>query len=135
MPKEIWFNLPTKDIKKSKAFYHEIGFNFHPRQFEGDEMFGLVIGDNKTLVFLVREDLFKTFINGNISDTNIGSEFLISIDAESKEEVDALAEKVIKAGGTIFSAPQEFQGWMYGFGFTDLDGHKWNSVFMDSKKR
>ena len=59
---------------------------------------------------------------------------LFSIDAESKDDVDALAKKVTDAGGTLYSNPTEIQGWMYGFGFIDLDGHRWNSVFMDMGK-
>ena len=62
------------------------------------------------------------------------SEILISIDAENKGEVDALAKKVEEAGGTVFAPPAESQGWMYGCAFADLDGHRWNSLFMDFSK-
>ncbi|MNO02730.1 Glyoxalase-like domain protein [compost metagenome] len=55
---------------------------------------------------------------------------LISIDAESKEAVDALLQKVVEAGGIIYGEPQD-QGWMYGAGFADLDGHRWNVLYMD----
>lgn len=59
---------------------------------------------------------------------------MISFDAESREEVDEMAAKVRAAGGTIFGEPGEIRGWMYGFGFADLDGHRWNMVFMDFSK-
>ena len=65
---------------------------------------------------------------------NFGSEVLISFDAESREEVDETARKVFEAGGTVFSKLAEIQGWMYGFAFADLDGHRWNMVFMDFSK-
>jgi predicted lactoylglutathione lyase len=62
------------------------------------------------------------------------NEVLFSISADSREEVEQLAEAVKAAGGQLFSAPKEIQGWMYGCGFSDPDGHKWNSLFMDPEK-
>ena len=59
---------------------------------------------------------------------------MISFDAESREEVDEMARKVFEAGGNIFGEPAEIQGWMYGFAFTDLDGHRWNQLYMDFSK-
>jgi predicted lactoylglutathione lyase len=60
---------------------------------------------------------------------------LISIDAESRNEVEELAQKVEEAGGVLFAKPAENQAWMYGCGFSDLDGHRWNVLFMDYSKR
>ncbi len=48
--------------------------------------------------------------------------------------MDETARKVFDANGTIFSEPAEIEGWMYGFAFADLDGHRWNQVFMDMSK-
>jgi hypothetical protein len=59
---------------------------------------------------------------------------LLSIDAESKAEVDELTKKATKAGGTVFGEPAEHQGWRYGCGFTDLDGHRWNVLYMGMSK-
>jgi predicted lactoylglutathione lyase len=58
---------------------------------------------------------------------------LINFDAESKEEVDMMAEKVRQAGGIIYAEPGESQGWIYAFGFIDLDGHRWSMLYMDMK--
>ena len=59
---------------------------------------------------------------------------LISIDAETKEEVNEMATKVVNAGGNVFSKPSEIQGWMYGCAFADIDGHRWNILYMDINK-
>lgn len=67
-------------------------------------------------------------------DTQKSSEVLISIDAQSKGEVDEFAAKVREAGGNVFAEPAENQGWMYGCGFADLDGHRWNVLYMDLTK-
>ncbi|WP_200810813.1 VOC family protein [Cellulophaga tyrosinoxydans] len=83
---------------------------------------------------LFPEETFKTFSGNAVSDTTKGNEVLINFDAESKEEVDAMAEKVRKAGGKIYAEPGESQGWMYAFGFEDWDGHRWSMLYMDLAK-
>lgn len=130
MAKEIWLNLSVKDINKSKDFFGALGFSFN-QQFESADMACLNVGEKNFNVVLFSENTFKGFTKAEIPDTKNVSEFLISINAESRESVDKLAKKVWDAGGTIFSEPSEIQGWMYGFGFADLDGHRWNLVFMD----
>lgn len=92
------------------------------------------VGEKKITVLFFAEETFKSFTKNEISDTKAGSEILISIDAENMEEVDAIARKVFEAGGKVFSEPAEIQGWMYGCAFADLDGHRWNLVYMDFSK-
>lgn len=77
---------------------------------------------------------FKNFAQNKVADTTKGSEVLINIDAQSREEVDEMAKKVHLAGGKIFAEPEESQGWMYAFGFEDLDGHRWIMLYMDTSK-
>jgi len=133
MTKQIWLNLPVKNVAKAKDFFWKIGFSFN-EQHDTPSSTCMVIGEGNFVVMLFEELLFKSFTQNELTDTQSGSEILISIDAESKEEVDALAEKVTEAGGTVFSPPAESQGWMYGFGFADLDGHRWNVLYMDFSK-
>lgn len=133
MTKQIWLNLPVKNVAKAKDFFWKIGFSFN-EQHDTLSSTCMVIGEGNFVVMLFEELLFKSFAQNELTDTQSSSEILISIDAESKEEVDALAEKVKEAGGTVFSPPAENQGWMYGFGFADLDGHRWNVLYMDFSK-
>ncbi|WP_337099245.1 VOC family protein [Paenibacillus sp. YIM B09110] len=133
MAKELWLSLPVKDLAKSRQFFAELGFSFHPRHEGSDAMAGLIIGDKQVMVMLVPETTFKQFTSHDIADTERGSEVLISFDAESKEEVDELLAKVDRAGGTIYGKPSD-QGWMYGAGFSDLDGHRWNVLYMDESQ-
>ena len=83
---------------------------------------------------LCAESVFQGFTKNNIADTKNATEVLFSFDAESREEVDELEKKVKTAGGAVWAAPGENQGWMYGFGFSDLDGHRWNVLHMDMSK-
>jgi predicted lactoylglutathione lyase len=133
MTKQIWFNLPVKDITKSKEFFKTLGFT--PTQYGNTaESAGFLIGEKNVVIMLFVETAFKNIVANQIADTKQVSEVLISIDAESRKEVDEMAATVIKTGGTLFSKPAEHQGWMYGFGFSDLDGHRWNVLHMDMSK-
>ncbi|MHC0442122.1 VOC family protein [Flavobacterium sp. 3-210] len=133
MTKQIWLNLPVTNIAKAKDFFWKIGFSFN-EQHDTPSSTCMVVGEGHFVVMLFEEMLFSSFSQNAITDTKSSSEVLISIDAESREEVDELAKKVTEAGGTVFAEPAESQGWMYGCGFADLDGHRWNVLFMDFSK-
>jgi len=62
------------------------------------------------------ESVFKNFTRNEIVDAKQATEVLLSIDAESREEVDEITKKAVEAGGTIFGEPGD-KGWMYGSGF------------------
>jgi len=130
MIKELWINLLVKNLVKSKEFYAQLGFLFS-LQFSKD---GFAIGGKKIIVMLIEESAFKKFTRHELSDTKVGTEVLFSIDAESRQEVDEMTNKARNAGGLVFAEPGENQGWMYGSGFADLDGHRWNLLYMDMSK-
>lgn len=132
MTNQLWLNLPVKNIERSKEFFSKLGFSFNTQHGNSPVSASLVIGKN--VVMLFDEASFKAFTKTDITDTSKTNEILISIDAESKEEADELAKKVEQAGGTIYGKPGEKDGWMYGFGFIDLDGHRWNVLYMDMSK-
>ena len=133
MIKKVWLNLPVKNIEISKKFFLEIGFSFN-EQYATPHSTCLSVGENNFAVMLFEETQFASCIQNKITDTQSSSEVLISIDAESRTEVDEFAKKVEEAGGTVFAKPAEIQGWMYGCGFADLDGHRWNMLYMDFSK-
>lgn len=134
MAKELWINLPVKDVEKSKEFFTRIGFSLNTEHCADGEMACVQLGEKQYNVVLFAEETFKVFTKNDLTDTGKSTEILISFDAESRAEIDETARKVFDAGGTIFSEPAEIQGWMYGFAFCDLDGHRWNQVFMDAGK-
>jgi len=134
MIKELWINLPVKDIPASREFYKKIGFKLNPNHPENDQMAAFQVGEKEIGLMLFPEDQFKEFSNHELFDTSQGTNTLFSIDAESPEEVDELAEKVKAAGGTIYGEPGEKDGWMYGCGFIDPNGHRWSVLYMDMSK-
>ncbi|MEO1052082.1 MAG: extradiol dioxygenase [Bacteroidota bacterium] len=132
MTQNLWVNLPVKNLDKSKAFFKQIGFKFN-EQFGGNsaESACLEIGSKPDIVMLFLDTTFQNFSRNDIADTGRGTEVLLSFDAASKEQVDQLATMVKAVGGDVFAAPEEIDGWMYSCGFADLDGHRWNALYMD----
>ena len=131
MTKELWINLPVKDINRSMEFFEKIGFpakkdspGYSPVSAP------ITIGTKNIIIMLFEETAFKSVTRTEIADTSVGSEVMLSFDAESREEVNEIAKKVETAGGTVFGQPTEIQDWMYGCGFTDPDGHRWNVLYM-----
>ncbi|REE68082.1 hypothetical protein A8990_13811 [Paenibacillus taihuensis] len=129
MSQDIWINLPVKDVERSTAFFNAIGYQ--ATSF-GNERAKLAIGQTTILLFPI--ETFEKFTGSRIADTSSNAEVIFSLGADSREEVDAIIQKVEFAGGIIFGKPSENDGWMYGAGFADLDGHRWNLLYMDESK-
>jgi predicted lactoylglutathione lyase len=134
MTKDLWINLPVKDVKKSKDFFTKLGFSFDTKYGNTEHSAGMTVGSKKIVFMLFAESMFKGFINNSVTDSKQSNEVLFSFDAESRAEVDEMAKKVTAAGGTLYAKPAENQGWMYGFAFIDPDGHRWNMLYMDMSK-
>ncbi|HEY6626686.1 MAG TPA: VOC family protein [Ignavibacteriaceae bacterium] len=131
MAKQIFINLPVKDLKKSMVFFEKLGFSFN-MQFTDDSAACLMIGEN-IYAMLLLEKFFKTFTNKEIANAKKLTEVLIAIDVESREEVDEMIRKAVDAGGVTYRNPQD-HGWMYGHSFADLDGHQWEVLYMDESQ-
>lgn len=128
MAKQIFVNLPVKDLKKSIEFFTKLSYTFNP-QFTDENATCMIVGDNIFVMLLV-EPFFKSFTKREIADTSKSNEAIICLSADNREEVDYMVKKALEAGGT---APGEIQdyGWMYNHGFTDLDGHCWEYSYID----
>ncbi len=131
MIKELWLNLPVKNVEEARDFFLEIGFNANPGPGNSAHSASFLIGSKNIVLMLFQEEVFQSFTGIEINDTSKSAQVLFSIDAESRAEVDEMAEKVVAAGGTIYSKASEVQSWMYSCGFADLDGHRWNILFME----
>jgi predicted lactoylglutathione lyase len=134
MPKQFWLSLPVKDINRSKEFFTKLGFTFNTQYGNTENSACLLMGEKNVAVMLFDEPTFKKCISNEPVSLDKAAEVLLSIDAESKEEVDEMVEKAIAAGGKSNHKPKPMEGWMYGCLFTDLDGHRWNVLYMDMSK-
>ena len=132
MPKQIFVNLPVKDLKRSIVFFTQLGFTFN-LQFTDEKAACLIINEGSIYAMLLTEPMFKNFTKKEIADATKTTEVLIAIDIETKEKVDELVKKAAEAGGSIYADAQD-HGWMYQHGFADPDGHQWELLYMDMDK-
>ena len=129
MAMQTFVNLPVKDLTKATEFFTAIGFSFDPL-FTDENATRMIISEDAS-VMLVVEPFFKSFIEPQeIADTSRSREVLVGLSAESREQVDDLADKAIAAGGEALGEPED-EGFMYMRGFRDLDGHQWSFIHMD----
>lgn len=98
--------------------------------FSNDDGACIVITDNIYLMVLTKE-FFQTFTAKDISDSNKTTETILSISADSKEEVDELADKAVQYAGKPSKEAVNELDFMYVRNFQDLDGHMWEVVYMD----
>lgn len=128
MARKIFVNLAVKDLKRSMGFFEKLGFSFN-KQFTDDTAACLVISED-IYAMLLTQAKFKGFTTKELADPTKVSEVLTCLSADSKAEVDRLADTALAAGGTKHMPPMDF-GFMYGRSFNDLDGHVWELVWMD----
>jgi uncharacterized protein len=128
MHKQIFVNLPVRDLKRSMTFFKSLGLSFDPA-FTNDDAACLVIGENIYTMLLV-EKFFQTFTAKPLVDAHGSTEVLVCLSCESRAEVDDLVARAVAAGGRAPRAAQD-HGFMYAHGFEDLDGHIWELVHMN----
>ena len=129
MARKIFVNLPIKNMESSQAFFKSLGFSFNP-QFTNDKGACMVVSEDIFVMLLV-EPFFQTFTKKTIADATATTEAIICLSCDSRAEVDELVKKALAAGGTAPNPVQD-HGFMYGHGFTDLDGHIFELVYMDA---
>jgi hypothetical protein len=128
MLRQIFVNLPIKDMARSQAFFKALGLTFNT-QFTNAQGACLEIAPNIYAMLLV-EPFFQGFTKLPISDATKATEVLIALSCDSREEVHALVARAVAAGATTPNLPQD-HGFMFQHGFADLDGHQWEVFWMD----
>lgn len=128
MFRQIYVNLPVRDLARTRAFFSALGLRFNP-QFSNDQGACLEIADN-IYAMLLTEPFFQGFTKLPVGDARRDTQVLIALSCDSRAEVDDMVAKAVAAGGTTPNAPVD-HGFMFQHGFTDLDGHQWEVFWMD----
>lgn len=123
----IFVNLPVTNLKRSVDFFSELGFTFNP-QFTDDTSTCMIINDTVYVMLLEREK-FQGFIDKPIADPGT-TEAILAFACESTDEVRNLSEKAFAQGARKVNEPQDL-GFMFSWGFEDLDGHLWDLFWMN----
>ena len=129
MPKMIFINLPVRDLAGAKAFYEAVGAVNNP-QFSDDTSACMVLSDT-ICVMLLTHPKWTFFTNKPIVDAHQASEVMLALSADSREAVDTLVAAAGAHGGKVDVNPKQDHGFMYGRSFEDIDGHVWETVWME----
>lgn len=125
---QIFVNLPVKDLKRSIEFFKKLGYTFNA-QFTSEDATCMLVGE-KIFVMLLVEKMFQTFTPKKLVDAKSNTEALVALSLESRDEVNRVVETALAAGARRYAEPKD-HGFMYQWGFEDLDGHIWEYFWMD----
>lgn len=126
MPRKLFINVRTQDVARAAAFYPAIGFEL-VEEFSNERAACVAVTDT-IYVMALAEDFFAESVANGVSTS--GTEAVLAITVDSRDEVDALADRALAAGAEKAKDPFD-EGFMYGRSFLDPDGHHWELVWMD----
>lgn len=124
----MFVNLPVTDLDRSVTFFERLGFAFNP-DFTDDKATCMIVGDD-AFVMLLTEEFFKTFTDRPVAEASEGTEAILAVSADSREDVDRIVDTAMESGGAA-SKPPMSEGGMYSRSFADPDGHLWEVIYMD----
>ncbi|MCL6683632.1 VOC family protein [Sphingomonas alba] len=130
MSRMIFVNLPVADLGRSRTFLEALGAVNEPK-FTDDTAACMQFSDSIFVMILTHEK-FSGFTPRPIADARTGSEVLICLSADSREQVDSFIERGVAAGGTADPSPKQDYGVMYGRSVANPDGHIWEVMWMDA---
>ena len=126
--RKLFVNLAVDDLGRSIDFFTKLGFSFDER-FTDESATSMLVGEDAYVMLLVRPR-FQDFTKKEIVDSTRQTEAILALSAESREDVDDLADKALANGGSPANDPMEMD-FMYGRSFHDPDGHLWEVFWMD----
>jgi len=127
-PHKLFVNIPVSDLQRSIRFFEALGFTFN-QQFTDATATCMLVGEDAYFMLLTKER-FAGFSKRPVGDPRRETSALFALSVNSREEVDAMVNKAVTAGGSHAVDPQD-HGFMYGWSFYDLDGHHWEVFWMD----
>ena len=127
--KQIFINLPVKDLLSSVKFYTALGFELNP-VFSFDNQKCMAWSD-QILVMLQTYELFQSgkAIPNPKEHTNCSFTFPVA----SEEQMNLMVEAALLAGG-VEVMPKIDEGFMQVRTIADLDGHVLGIIFLDMIK-
>ncbi len=128
----LYINLPVSDLPRATAFYEALGFTQN-LEFSNEDASGMVWDDSLSVMLLTHWFCANFLGSKKISDAHTTTEVLNALEFDSRAEVDAFFDKAIAAGGKKTIETYD-HGFMYGRDFEDLDGHIWESFWMDASQ-
>ncbi|MCX6317414.1 MAG: glyoxalase/bleomycin resistance/extradiol dioxygenase family protein [Bacteroidetes bacterium] len=126
--KQLFINLPVKDVEASKHFYAQLGFTVNPLFTFDDQQ--CMVWSEQLFLMLQTHEMFKKGNTKLLADARYTSIATFTLPVESVDKVNELIEKGIKAGGKETS-PAKDEGFMFVRNLEDPDGHQWGIMYLD----
>lgn len=127
MTTNIFVSYPADDLERSRTFYTAIGATINPL-FTDENAICLVWDENITTM-VVRREFFATFTDKPLGDARTSAQFQVAFSRDSRDEVDAVTEAGLSAGGTEPRPAQDY-GFMYSRDLEDPDGNTVAFIYM-----
>lgn len=131
MTKQIFINLPVRNLDKSMVFYAQLGFTKYPL-FTFDDQKCMAWGE-QILVMLHSKEFFNLTATKEIVDTKVYLTPSFTLPVESVEKMNEIIENGLKGGGKEPN-PMIDEGFMQVRTIEDLDGYSWGIIYLDLKK-
>ena len=129
--KQLFINLPVKNLEASMNFYTQLGFTINPL-FTFDDQKCMVWSD-QIYVMLQTLEMFKSGNKKNIADPKENTTATFTLPVESLEQLNEIIENGLKAGGTEPTKTID-EGFMQLRNLEDLDGHNWGIIYLNIDK-
>ena len=125
--KQIFINIPVKNVEESMDFYTRLGFTNKP--LFSDDQQKCMVWNEYIYVMLLSKEKFKVYSKKNISaKSDCNAYFTLLV--ESLEKVNTIVDCGLKAGDRE-PIPMVDEGFMQIRCIEDLDGHNWHITYMD----
>jgi predicted lactoylglutathione lyase len=129
--KQVFINLPVKDVDSSMKFYTQLGFTNNP-QFS-DEQSKCMVWSETIFVMIMSYEKFTASTIKPVADTKNHTAALFALSTDSISQLNEIVENGLKAGGSE-PMPMSDYGFMQLRRIEDVDGHTWEIFFMDLSK-
>ena len=130
MSKKIFVNLPITQLARSIAFYEALGATLNPKF--SDKTGACMVLSESIYVMVLTHEKYRNFTARPIADAHSTSSALIALSFDSRDEVNAIIDLAVSAGGQADPNPVQDHGFMFGRSIEDPDGHVWEIFWMDS---
>jgi predicted lactoylglutathione lyase len=125
----VFITLPVENVNRSIDFFTALGFKFNP-DFSDDQTCCMVLSES-IYVMLGEHKKYLSLIDKPIADSK-SSEVILSFGCDSQKQVMEITGKAIELGARAVNEPEDL-GFMFSWGFEDLDGHLWNLIWMNTE--
>ncbi|KAK4447071.1 glyoxalase-like domain-containing protein [Podospora aff. communis PSN243] len=132
----FYLNIHTSDPEAASEFFTALDFPPVTEYSDAETKSFRLPAPNSTMCLMLHgHKRMKQFMRPDteVNDAHKTTEALFSLAADTKEQVDEMLGKAVKAGGTADPYVMKNYGadcGMYSRSFADLDGHIWEVVAM-----